>query len=118
MSAEQGNARGQYNLGLMYYNGEGVPQDYKKAVKWYRKSAEQGHAMAQSNLGLMYMSGTRLPQDYITGYAWISVAKANGYVTAVTPLDMLRKYMFKDKIAEGQKLARELSKRIEPNRKD
>ena len=26
--AEQGDASAQYNLGLMYYNGEGVPQDY------------------------------------------------------------------------------------------
>jgi TPR repeat protein len=102
----------------MYSKGTGVPQDYKEAAKWYRKSAEQGQAMAQSNLGLIYMSGTGVPQDYITGYAWISVAKANGYLTAVTALDMLRKYMFKDQIAKGQKLARELSTRIEANRKD
>ena len=40
--AEQGNAKAQFNLGLMYNNGQGVPQDYKEAVKWYRLSAEQG----------------------------------------------------------------------------
>jgi TPR repeat protein len=28
----------------MYANGEGVPQDYAEAVKWYRKAAEQGNA--------------------------------------------------------------------------
>jgi len=39
----------------MYDNGEGVPQDYKEAVRWYRLSAEQGHAGAQSNLGLMHI---------------------------------------------------------------
>ena len=38
--AEQGDADAQYNLGLMYENRRGVPQDYKTAVKWYRLAAE------------------------------------------------------------------------------
>ncbi len=33
--AEQGDAAAQFNLALMYKNGQGVPQDYKQAVKWY-----------------------------------------------------------------------------------
>ena len=41
----------------MYRNGEGVPQDYKEAVKWYRLAAEQGDAIAQTNLGIMYEYG-------------------------------------------------------------
>ncbi len=54
ISAEQGDARAQYNLGLMYVNGRGVPQDYEKAIDWFTKSAEQGFAGAQNNLGVMY----------------------------------------------------------------
>ena len=42
--AEAGSAQAQYNLGLMYDNGEGVPEDDGEAVKWYRKAAEQGDA--------------------------------------------------------------------------
>ncbi len=38
----------------MYDNGQGVPQDYAEAVKWYRLAAEQGYAYAQYNLGVMY----------------------------------------------------------------
>ena len=49
-----------YVLGLMYFNGDGVTQDYTEAVKWYTKAAEQGHAAAQTNLGLMYMLACRL----------------------------------------------------------
>ncbi len=30
LAAEQGNAKAQYNLGIMYVNGEGVPQDRPK----------------------------------------------------------------------------------------
>ena len=37
----------------MYYNGEGVPQDYQEAVSWFRLAAEQGDASAQFNLGVI-----------------------------------------------------------------
>ena len=40
--AEQGDASAQYNLGVMYGNGQGVPQDYKAALEWYTLAAEQG----------------------------------------------------------------------------
>ena len=46
--AEQGNADAQNNLGLMYREGQGVPQDYKTAVKWYQRAAEQGDAGSRS----------------------------------------------------------------------
>jgi len=52
--AEQGSAEAQYNLGLMYANGDGVPQNDEEAVRWYRLAAEQGDANAQFNLGGMY----------------------------------------------------------------
>ena len=35
-----------FNLGVMCANGEGVPQDDKKAARWYRRAAEQGHPVA------------------------------------------------------------------------
>ena len=46
--AEQGNARAQVNLGLMYQKGDGVPQNYKTAVKWYRLAGEQGVPLPRS----------------------------------------------------------------------
>ena len=33
-AAEQGNAYAQYNLGVMYYEGKGVPQDYVQSYIW------------------------------------------------------------------------------------
>ena len=53
--AEQGNKAAQFNLGIMYHQGTGVPQDIGEAIKWYILAAEQGHADAQSNLGNIYM---------------------------------------------------------------
>ena len=51
--AEQGDAGAQYNLGMMYDNGQGVPQDSKTSVKWDKLSAEQGDALAQTNLEVL-----------------------------------------------------------------
>jgi len=49
-AAEQGDALGQNNLGVMYSAGRGVPQSDTEAVRWYRQAAEQGHAAAQDEL--------------------------------------------------------------------
>ena len=40
--AEQGDAAAQAALGVIYHYGQGVPQDYAEAVRWYRKAAAQG----------------------------------------------------------------------------
>ncbi len=55
--AEQGHAKTQYNLGVLYQKGQGVPQDDAEALQWYRKAAEQGNARAQRRLGFMYGRG-------------------------------------------------------------
>ena len=52
--AEGGNSRAQFNLGVMYDDGQGVPQDDKEAVRLYTLAAEQGYVNAQYNLALMY----------------------------------------------------------------
>lgn len=62
-AAEQGDVKAQLSLGEMYARGEGVPQDYVEAAKWYRKAAEQGNADAQTTLGLMYSEGVGVPKD-------------------------------------------------------
>ena len=61
--ANQGNANTQDNLGNMYAEGHGVPQDHAEAVRWYRKAANQGDAEAQYTLGVMYDKGDGVPQD-------------------------------------------------------
>jgi TPR repeat protein len=40
--AEQGDASAQYNLGVFYDNGLGVPQDHVRALMWLNLSAAQG----------------------------------------------------------------------------
>jgi TPR repeat protein len=80
--AKQGNASAQFNLGLIYRNGQGVSQDYKTALEWYRLAAEQGFADAQNNLGLMYDNGTGVPQNNKTAVKWYRLAAKQGSASA------------------------------------
>ena len=76
--AEQGDAQVQFNLGLMYAAGRGVPQDDAEAVRWYRLAAEQGNADAQYNLGFMYELGRGVPQDDAEAVRWWRLAAEQG----------------------------------------
>jgi len=58
-----GDVAAQNSLGIMYFSGRGVRQDYAKAMKWYKKAAKQGYTKSQHNLGFMYDSGQGVPQD-------------------------------------------------------
>lgn len=80
--AEQGDARAQYLLGMLYATGDGVPQDYKEAAKWFHKAAEQGDVSAQSLLGTMYAHGNGVPQDYKEAVKWHRKAAEQGYARA------------------------------------
>ncbi len=82
--AEQGNARAQYNLALMYANGKGVLKDDKEAIKWFTKAAEQGDADAQYNLGWMYANGEGVLKDLSKAKYWIKKAYENPGVSAST----------------------------------
>ena len=49
-AAEQGHATSQFNLGLMFLEGKGVPQDKTAATSWLEKASAQGHVEAQDAL--------------------------------------------------------------------
>jgi enhanced entry protein EnhC len=55
-AAVAGDARGQFNTGLMYEEGKGRPVDRDKAIDLYLKAAEQGHAQAMVQLAGLYFS--------------------------------------------------------------
>ena len=80
--AEQGDAPAQAMLGLMYANGEGVPEDDAEAVKWCRKAAEQGNAAAQYNLAFMYANGEGVPENDAEAVKWYRKAAEQGNAAA------------------------------------
>ena len=80
--AESGDVEAQFNLGLIYDQGQGVPQNYSEAVKWYRKAADQGHADAQYFLGTMYVQGQGVPLNYAEATKWLKKAAEQGLTDA------------------------------------
>ena len=46
-AASQGNARAQYNIGVMYDTGKGVERNEEQAVHWLREAAAQGFPLAE-----------------------------------------------------------------------
>ncbi len=97
----------QYNLGIVYYKGRGVPQDDAEAVTWYRKAAEQGFASAQFTLGLMYGSGKVVPKDYVSAHMWLNLAAAQGNDKAHKCRDRTAKRMTHGQIDAAERLAHE-----------
>jgi len=117
LAAEQGNAIAQANLGVMYEDGEGVPQDYKEAAKWYRLAAEQGEADAQLFLANLYSTGKGMPQDYKEAYIWYSLADTGdgGDKQALIKagLEAVKEKLSPEQLIEAQSRATELFKQIE-----
>jgi TPR repeat protein len=76
------DAEAQYQVGLKYYSGDGVRQDYSQAEFWFRKGAEQGNPGAQFMLGGLYHFGQGVPQDSAQAFAWIMKAAKQGHTDA------------------------------------
>ena len=110
--AESGDATAQYNLGVMYQDGQGVPQDDAEAVKWTRLAADQGLAVAQENLGFIYRDGQGVAQDDVEAYAWFSVAAGDRFPNAAKGRDLIASKLTPEQLSQGQKRATELLKNI------
>ncbi len=89
----------------MYHDGNGVPQDYAEAVKWYRLAADQGVADAQTMLGVMYARGQGIPQDYVTAHMWANIAFSTGHEDGGLLRDTIAELMTPEQIAEAQRRA-------------
>jgi TPR repeat protein len=87
--AELGIAAAQFNLGLLYANGQGVPQNYVQARQWYEKAAVQGEALAQLNLGVIYGNGKGVPEDYQLALYWFRLSANQGNAMALTKLGLM-----------------------------
>ena len=107
--AFRGDARAQAQLGFMYENGFGVPQNYAAAADLYQSAAAQGDAFAQSRLGLSYDKGHGVPQNLILSYKWLALAAARATRRERDFYRRLRdavaSKMSSDQIVEGQRLA-------------
>ena len=87
--AEMGDAKSQYELGLLYQLGNGVTKNSLEAEKWWRKSANQGELWAIYSLGLMYDNGDGVMEDNIEAVKWYRKAAEQGYLDAQVNLGIM-----------------------------
>ena len=62
--ASLGDDKAQYNLGIMYKKGLGVPVNNNEAFSWFFLSANQGNILANYALGHSYLKGLGIKQNY------------------------------------------------------
>lgn len=94
-AAAAGSTEAMYNIGRLYFNGQGVPRNYPYAVRWYRKAAARGNNEAILNIACIYECGERgVPRNHREAVAWFRrLAKSNQSVfrqAANTALARLR----------------------------
>lgn len=80
-----GNEQAEFNLGKMYYTGEGVTKNYAMAVSYLSKIAEAGNPTAQEYMGYIYEKGDTsygINPDVNKQMYWYEKAAQNGDVNA------------------------------------
>ena len=81
--AQWGDAEAQYQVGVRYLLGDGVPIDREKAASWWLKSAEQGYIEAQLQIGECFIDGSGVSQDVAEGINWYHKAAKLGSENAM-----------------------------------
>ncbi|WP_167470039.1 tetratricopeptide repeat protein [Vreelandella andesensis] len=102
--AENGDIQSQITLGIMYENGQGVPQNHAEAAKWYKKAAVQGSSNGQFYLSLLYKSGLGVPFSPTMAYVLESLSAAQGHKIACKNRNLSLEKLERNQVSEGQKI--------------
>ena len=105
--AEAGNAASQFNLGILYERGFGVPQNYVAARDWYEKAANQGNLPAHVSIGRLYENGLGLAADPVRALIFYELAAARGWRQASEHRESLAAKMTPQQIAAADHLVTE-----------
>ncbi|MES1950667.1 hypothetical protein S4A8_07410 [Salinisphaera sp. S4-8] len=87
--AEDGDARAQFNLALLYANGLGRARDRETARRWFQAAAEQGNVQAQYNLARMLQAGDGVPRDIAAARRWYEKAARQDFAPAQNNLALM-----------------------------
>jgi len=104
LAASQGDVTAQFNLGNMYYHGEGADQNYERAKEYYEPVAMQGDADAQCTLGIMYLNGQGVDQNYERAAEYFEAAAKQGMADAQFHLGAL--YANGQRVEQSNEIAR------------
>ena len=102
-AADAGDSVGMLAVGIMYGNGEGVPEDKHKAMEWYRKAADAGNEVAMRGIGFMYDNGEGVPENKHKAMEWYQKAADAGNTTAMRNIGYV--YRFGNGVREDKQKA-------------
>lgn len=85
IAAENGYGEALFNLGLLYFNGDGVAEDNIKAVDLFSKAVNKGCERALVYLGICYQKGYGVEKDLVTAFEF--------YLRAAKTLDREAMYL-------------------------
>ncbi len=88
-AAASGNPAAQYEVGLRYARGGGVPQDYGQAAYWFELAGKQNLAIAQYRLATLFEKGRGVSQDMEKARSWYESAAQAGNVKAMHNLAVI-----------------------------
>jgi len=130
--AEQGSARAQYNISVLYEKGLGVRRDEARAIEWLERAAKSGsrsardrlsdreaqerlraakerashgNAAAMMEVANLYNDGKTLTRNMAKAHLWFSKAKAAGHPVAANALMRLEDSMTRMEIVKARKAA-------------
>jgi TPR repeat protein len=87
--AEAGDAAAQFQLGRLYFRGEGVAKNEKAALAWIEKSAAQGNTDAITSMGFFHAQGAGVPQDEKKAVEWFRRGAEAGSASSKLNLGLL-----------------------------
>jgi len=69
----------QWAMGVIYFQGQGVPRDYAAALKWHLLAADNGHQLSQYEIGVIFDGGLGVPKSTSEAARWFRRSAEQGY---------------------------------------
>lgn len=88
-AALKGHHEAQYKSGMLYVEGQTIPQDFRLAYRWLLLAGQKGHKEAQFQLGVLYSKGLGVPRNDYRAAKWYKKSAQQGHRDASAILGTL-----------------------------
>ncbi len=82
--AKKGEVKAMISLGVMYHTGDGVKEDYTKAMDWYLQAYAKNDGDALNNIGVLFRDGLGVPKNEKIAYLLFLGVHMEGLGTEAT----------------------------------
>lgn len=100
---ESENVKSMFFVSAMYYHGNGIRRDFKKAYEWGKKASDKREPRASFLLGLLYFKGHGVEKDLDKAFRYANMSKALGNQEAPKLVEMIKKESLRKLIKEKEK---------------